>query len=200
MDVRSLDTMQLFNLLVLVIIFERSLVKYCGGVREENIFCLPFYKSESSIKELSNIVRDGADFLTVVERTFKYNGFNIRPVVTQGSVEFRYHYGTMDKERLKEWINIIYCLKREAVKVEDVLMLPNIISQMGVEAYTNKVFGKYAKMLDTTNLNDSVYEGIRLAQEVIYAERHSTMAKKSNLMIELMRLLNFIRRSLWCLR
>lgn len=178
LDVRSLDTLQLFHLLVLVMIFERTLVDYCGGTREENVFCLPFYKAEASVPSLAEIVSEEADFIRVLDRTFKYNGFNIRPVSKQGSVEFRYHYGTMDKERIKEWINIIYCLKREATKIADIQTLPEDISVMGVDAYIRRVFGKYAQVLNTRTLVDDIYEGVRLAQEVIYADRQKRVKKK----------------------
>lgn len=177
LDVRNLDTLQLFNLLVLVMIFERTLVRYCGGVREENVFCLPFYKAEAAVSTLANLADENVDFLRVLDSTFKYNGFNIRPIARQGSVEFRYHYGTMDKNRIKEWINIIYCLKREATKIDDILALPEEISKMGVNGYMNKVFGKYAKVLDNTTINDDVYAGIRLAQDIIYASRHKKIKK-----------------------
>lgn len=179
LDVRTLDTVQLFNLLALVIIFERSLVEYCGGVREENIFCLPFYKAGASLKDLARIVDGDSDFIRVIDATFKYSGFNIRPISKQGSVEFRYHYGTMNKERLKEWINIIYCLKREATKVEDILNLPNLISQIGPEAYVKRVFGKFAHKLNTTTINEDIYEGVRLAQEVIYADRQKIIKPRA---------------------
>lgn len=178
LDVRSLTTLQLFNLLVLVVIFERTLVRYCGGSREENIFCLPFYKAEYSMAALSKITDTNTDFLHNLDNTFKYNGFNIKPVGTQGSVEFRYHYGTMDKERLKEWINIIYCIKREAVKIEDILTLPDTISVLGADSYVTRVFGKYAKLLSTDNFMGDMYEGIRLAQELIYAERQNNQRKE----------------------
>jgi len=178
LDVRNLTNIELYNLVVLVLIFEKMLVRYCGSSREENVFCLPFYVAGTVLPNISDISGESPEqIFGALRGGTKYNGFNILPVTTQGSVEFRYHPGTLSKERIKEWINIIYCLKRECRKVDNIEELPTLISTIGVETYMRRVFGNLTTVLSYNNIFEEIVEGIRLAQDFIHYKKRNSITK-----------------------
>lgn len=120
-DVRDLDLQELFNFLFLYLVFERTLVKYHGKGREKNIFCLPYYIAPGNLPQLGHI--GGVDLegeglyiaQDILQRNcYKYSAFNMRALFDFGSIEFRHMGGTTSSKEIREWVNVILSLKREA--------------------------------------------------------------------------------------
>ena len=187
LDVRSLSVQDLQKLLILVIIFERALIRYCGGSRENNVFCLPFHKADTQVSRLSELNSDNPEIVRHIFRSYhKYQGLNLSRISDLGTVEFRHHEGTMDPTRIKNWINLLFCLKRGIGRVGDINDIPNLLSTHGAEEFTRLIFGKHANKLVYTNLEADLYEGVRLAQDAIYGiiptKRRKTYTNRINVM------------------
>jgi hypothetical protein len=67
--------------------------------REGNTFCYPIVGTSPVLEWYEG--RDGA-----VDRTTKYCAFNINPIKTQMSVEFRHCHGTNDIKTIRRWVQI----------------------------------------------------------------------------------------------
>jgi len=169
LDVTDLDKNEYARLLVDYAIFENVLFNYCGVHRKENLYCLPFAKSDEFKRTLSNIltsVSKDLEFRKYVNSFPKYSALNLNATSKYGSLEFRLHGGTYDMMRVKEWINIIMCLKKNCIG-NSADNLHREISRFGISNYLEKVFGKYYRALDYPDSETDIVEGIRLAQDVL---------------------------------
>jgi hypothetical protein len=169
LDVTDLDKNEYARLLVDYAIFESVLFNYCGVNRKENLYCLPFARSDDFKRTLSNIltsVSKDLEFKKYVNSFPKYSALNLNATSKYGSLEFRLHGGTYDMLRVKEWINIVMCLKKNCIG-NSADNLHREISRFGISNYLEKVFGKYYRALDYPNCESDVIDGIRLAQDIL---------------------------------
>lgn len=177
-DVRDLTLNELRNFILVYIIFERALFNYAGIDRKDNIFCTSFDDSQAIIDMIANQFEkmDEGHFRESLNRYEKYSSCNLLSVRDHGSLEFRHHSGEIKASRLLRWVNILLSLKKY---VQNQRIVPNNIpteiSQIGIQRFSNMVFGKYAAYLEYPDFENGVLEGIRLAQDLIY---HNNMEFK----------------------
>lgn len=119
-DVSEMTTSQLLSFCCGYALIESAIYNYVGNDRRENIYCLPLSATGNIIPFLNSIKygRNNTEIRTSIEQTCKYSGFNILPVLYQGSVEFRHHRGTISKEAIIRWINIIMRIREAAFRRE----------------------------------------------------------------------------------
>lgn len=169
MDVREMPVDKLCMLVVLFAIFERPLFRYCGADREGNNFCLPLAAAEAALNSI-DFEQMVENLDRVVRYIPKYSALNLGAIRRFGSVEFRCHPGTRDMDRVREWVNILMCLKRAAMEMrytaED---LPRMVSEIGGDRLGHEVFGgDYAALLMYPDFVSHTLEGVRYAQDLIY--------------------------------
>jgi hypothetical protein len=181
-DVRDLTPQQLVSFVILYLIFEDVLFEICGKDRETNIFCSSVSSCEGAIEQLVDIVsedrlKDGYAF--VGQDQAKYTSVNIQNIPRLGTVEFRGHKGTYDTSEILLWINLLLSMKCFARSFEGT---PNDIvlgvSEHGATEFTRMVFGEYSPVLEKFNLLDGLFNGVRLAQDVLYM-KNLTKTNKS---------------------
>lgn len=188
-DVSDLETTeQLYTFFALYLIVERSLFRYFNDEREDNIFCLPFYRTWESAKIFRHLM--GEDPMEIQRKfnamggrlrpgrfnpdrpenqnLYKYSAFNANPVFSQGSVEFRHAPALTKYDDIVEWINIIMCLKKAAF--ERPLSNSQIgqeLSFNGVHQFYRDIFGlELTDKLVTQDTHMDAIQGVRLGQQV----------------------------------
>ena len=169
LDVTDLNKTEYARLLIDYAIFENVLFNYCGVHRKENLYCLPFARSDDFKRTLSNIltsVSKDLEFKKYVNSFPKYSALNLNATSKYGSLEFRLHGGTYDMLRVKEWINIIMCLKKNCIG-NSANNLHREISRFGISNYLEKVFKLYHQILDYNECESDIIDGIRLAQDIL---------------------------------
>jgi len=169
LDVTDLDKNEYARLLIDYAIFENVLFHYCGEHRKHNLYCLPFAKSDEFKRTLSHIltsVTKNLDFKKYVNGFPKYSALNLNATSKYGSLEFRLHGGTYDMMRVKQWINIIMCLKKNC-RNNTADNLHREISRVGMSNYLEKVFKNYHRLLDYENCESDIINGVRLAQDIM---------------------------------
>ena len=173
LDVRHFSQEELYNLILIYIIFERALFNYAGPDRKDNIFCTYFDDCQAILELISAQFTQGDDgaFRDRLTRFQKYSSCNLLSVYEHGSLEFRQHVGEIKSEKILRWINILLSMHKY-VQTNKIVPnnIPFEISQQGIDAFTKKVFSKYARHLDYAGLDKGVLEGIRLAQDLIHYE------------------------------
>lgn len=141
---QDLTRQQLRNICVLYQAIERVLFAWIGEVREQNIFCIPWYQCNISSRFVHNFLSDTDG---TVRRWQKYTALNLLPIREQGTIEFRHLEGTCDIKRITTWLNIIGSIFRFACEVT-YKELRGIITEMNsvsnYEMFINRVFGVYA--------------------------------------------------------
>ena len=193
MDVSDMVFEELKSLLVIYSLFERSLFRHVGEDREDNIYCIPYWKNPLPIENFCmldfrsldpSILKQQFDdhMLTseeqinnsilgrITETSSKYSALNLRPIPRQGSIEFRQGLSTLNMEEVKEWIRLLMCLKRgaTALPAEEVLRL---MYGEGPQVLAETMFGQEIKLFKPEvlpNLDADVEQGLFLAKEISY--------------------------------
>jgi len=93
----------------LYILLEPSFFYYAGEARKNNIHCVPLSYTFLASKYKSRVI--SYPFIWS-----KYTAFNLIPVRTQNTVEFRHAPGYNDPARLEHWLNLIKSLYDESRK------------------------------------------------------------------------------------
>lgn len=165
-NISDLSTAQLHKMLMLYVIFERALVRYHKASREDNIFCVPFYKAPRDIALIDALVSESTDGIYNIFQTFnKYYAVNLQAIQEFGSLEFRHMGGSLHMPDVLTWIKIIMCLKRAALDENyNPYNLITNISGRGPRSVFYDIFGEYAELLDHERLEEDMMKGVRLAQ------------------------------------
>lgn len=179
LDVREFTLEQVISLITFYTIVERPLYRYCGSRREDNNFCLPFYKAEavvfSNLSRYDVIKQNGRSLSNVTAtETYRYNGLNVCSLRKFGTIEFRQYPSCADVSQITEWINIIMCLKKAVIENKhDIGSIPVEMSRTGILESVQKIFGPYFNRLFYPEMEYDLYQGIRLAQNILYKEEQS---------------------------
>ena len=176
MDVEDMSVEQLGLFLLLVTLFEKLLYTYCGYDRYDNIFCHPIEKSISTMSIISEIVTHKEDdpILDAVSGYHKYTGCNIKPILPDarkgdqgGHIEFRMHKGTYDTTRIKEWVNILMCLKKYSMEFEQKPEeLLQHLSMRGLDETVQDIFGEYYNTVAYADMFEHMYDNMAVVQYI----------------------------------
>jgi hypothetical protein len=99
-NVASMSKAQLKQFVLLYALFEPVFFAFAGPVRKHNIHCVPL-----SYTLLPKHYPGKIEYL--IDAWSKYTAFNLKPVRTIGTVEFRHLFGTGDKEVYQQWLQMI---------------------------------------------------------------------------------------------
>ena len=150
MNVRTMTLEQLKTMVLLYLVFEKAMFRYVNPDRYENIFCVPL--NETSFGENLHILFH-SDRLAI--NWSKYTALNLCPIFEKGTIEFRHLHGTKDVKEIVNWVNLILCLKKAALKntseyLWDKVKTLNTSSQY--HEFANEIFGSFIIHLDDSKL------------------------------------------------
>lgn len=175
-NVRDLSMQQLRMFVALYVVFEDVIFNYVGDVRRNNNYCIPNCEDSSTISLLACLSTESRwrefsesgrmSYASGMVMPSKYSAMNFVPLHDFGTLEFRHHAGTHDKERLLEWINILLSLKKWArdstVSINDLAMY---ISGDHYDTFFDEIFGyDLADKLRYPGCEVGMLKGIRTIQ------------------------------------
>lgn len=173
-DVCNMKKGELYNLLMLYVIFERSLYGLVGPERWDNNNCLPVSEMPvfaEAVNRLKAAKGSLSYFKSYANSCGKYCGLNLSAIFARGhvagayrgSLEFRMHQGTTNVKEIERWITILLRMKKYAMSGDfDVEKASHVFSEIGPEAFTAKVFGDLAGLfIDQPGFHESLFDGIR---------------------------------------
>lgn len=175
LNARDFTQRELFNFLLLYLIFERSFFRFSGG-RLNNIFCTPLYSWPENLSlQLNKLLREGS---VRYMSWFKYYALNLCPIWGQGdessrigTVEFRHMAGTTNVEHIIEWINLIVSLKISAKKMGTDALIESLKDMNTISSYhqlAKEVFKKWAiHITDQKTFQQDVEHGVLVAKTVL---------------------------------
>ena len=176
-DVRDLKPKQLKSFLLLAIMFEEIFMRKTGN-RANNIFCCGFKTSDAQLEFVSNI---GGMKTTNVNHIFnnvrKYASVNLYSIAERGSVEFRYHKGTYDKDEILQWVNTLLSLKKYSrLPSTDADNLTGKFSaDGGPELFIEVLGAELANKYYDESSEKLLVSGMRLAQDALLMHRMRNM-------------------------
>jgi len=170
-DVRDMLRIELARMNTLYCLFEKGVYNFAANNREENVFCIPWYKSDQMARHARNVSSESSDLRSASEALAneKYSGLNLDSLARFGSVEFRHALTTTDAEWIFKWINLCLSFKRAAQKLAaSPLELVHNLSAIGVEAFARQVFEDQFQTIWYPQLEHDVWStGVETALAVI---------------------------------
>lgn len=175
-NVQDLTVRQWVNFISLFCIFEEALVNVVGPERAGNKFCLRLKDAEEPLQRVVDGLK--AQNLGVhINGDLKYASMNVKATRTHGTLEFRAMRGNLDPAFINDWVMVLIGLKDAAKKVTSPTLFVEELSIMGPAAFA----AKYLPVNNTitrgvlmqADLNDLLYGGVRLAQDLAYSQEWS---------------------------
>jgi hypothetical protein len=184
-DARELSVEQLANVVLTYIMVEPLLYKFCGKSRHQSIFCVPLNFSDQGerIGRLMNVNNNSVDthnneVVNSISRWLKYTGFNLRPLVEYGTMEFRHMPGTMDVDLLINWINILLKIKNYGKQQSFEKYKARLMDMNTTSEYFNflmEVFGEHAGLLNDNHLQSYMEEMVIFIKDIFTTTGKNTV-------------------------
>lgn len=180
MDMRSLSSADLRKLLAVYLSVERVLFHYCGKEREDNIFCVPLYKSNLTQKQIAKALDSTSlaqfkDALSVFSESVRYGALNLHSLWMHGTLEFRHLRGEYRADNLLKWINILLSIKQYALNTSTkALKAPKYTDSSYCGEFLEAVFGEYAEELKYDGYERDIVKGTRDSQNIIHSNRQNS--------------------------
>lgn len=107
-DAHDLTELQLLNITSFIVAFEPFIYSFFSKRRQTGSYSQPLPLDFNGLREekTKGAMRFKKEYLEGVNR---YRGFNLQSVAKHGTIEFRYHSGTTNYEKVHQWINL--CLR-----------------------------------------------------------------------------------------
>ena len=170
-DSRDINLTQFQNIVCLYTLFEPLLFTVCGESRKDNIFCLSVGHAPTNfidtIKGIQNTFSPD-DFFSLrqsINSCPRYSALNVSSLNTFGSLEFRGHRGTKEKDAILNWVNILLCLKEYALTHDNIEELLDAISLEGFHHVVNKLFKGFIQWDNATETE--LWKNLRLVHQLI---------------------------------
>ena len=166
----------------LYIAFEEILTNWCGDHRVGNLFCLRTKDAPAIASEVVQYIR--ADGNYPLSEGLHYGGLNLHALSKFGSLEIRTLRGATEVNVVKTWVNyleILYKRSETFASPDDVCAL---FSREGPAYFFQNIFGLRAEELRAgagmtmDDVTESLYEGIRIAQDVLYCRDWAMLNKQ----------------------
>jgi hypothetical protein len=102
-NVRYLTHDELRGVVATYCVLEPALFAICGEVREENIYCVPFYRSNHPLYTLVKVLNRKQ----VWKHIHKYSALNLGSIGKYGTIEFRHAPMWESAELAKAWVSLV---------------------------------------------------------------------------------------------
>jgi hypothetical protein len=152
--------------------FEEVLVEWCGEHRVGNLFCLRGKDAPGIITKIKRFIQ--SDGQSELSDGLHYSGLNANALTKFGSLEVRSMRGPTDLSVVVQWVKILERLYKLSADFTDPRDIPAQFSAQGPLTFFETMLGEEGFVLrqgiafDDERIRDSMYEGIRLAQDLCY--------------------------------
>ena len=168
-NVRDMNVDQINTFISLYLLFEDTLMDFCGPDRVGNLFCLRAKDAEELLFALERCMREG-EYRAVARDEYRYASINCKAIHQYGSLEFRGMRSTSEMGVLIDWIDILLALKELAVVLGSRDKIPALVqgktpTDVGVAVFGRKLMSK----LNVGLLDSSMKESFRRVLPLIHA-------------------------------
>jgi hypothetical protein len=122
---------------VLYTLMEPLLFRYCGPVREENIYCVPWYRSTDELGRVAD-TRE-SDNLAYLHNACKYSALYLEPIVRYGTLEFRQAPVFPTAQHLKDWCEMVERIVYSGFESPEQVI--ETFQELHVDEFVQGVFG-----------------------------------------------------------
>jgi hypothetical protein len=144
----GLNTDQVMRILQHYALLEPMLFHFCGGEREENIYCIPWYRSHDEPKQIFNWLSDDSEaprdaidaWDTSDPPTCKYSALHVGPLMRYGTIEFRMAPTWRDHRVVMRWFTMVQAIWRTNSSDYNVL---EKWGELGPDGFCRFIFGQF---------------------------------------------------------
>jgi hypothetical protein len=164
---------RLVSLMALWFTVEDILTHWCGDSRVGNLFCQRAKDSTALVTNLREYVENRGEWK--LKESHRYAALNAHSIQKFGSLEFRTLRGVTDRDTFKLWVAILRKLYEKSETFTDPRTLIENFSMGGPIAFFENLFGELSNSIfnqvgwSETQYRDSMFEGVRFAQDLCYA-------------------------------
>lgn len=145
----GLDTDDVLRIARHYALLEPVLFNIAGADREENIFCIPWYRGDDEPRRVFSTLANEAGsnkhktamFLNNRPTTCKYSALNISPLCNLGTIEFRHAPTYADGALMQRWFNAVRSVRNTYARKEDPL---TVYREQGMARLVEDVLGTWA--------------------------------------------------------
>ena len=163
---------RLTSFLAMYFAVEEVLTEWCGEHRVGNLFCLRAKDAPAIVTTLKRFIQnDGA---VELPSSLHYAGLNANAIMKFGSLEIRSLRGCTDPQHILDWVAVLERIYNLSADFADPRALVDSFSGNGPMAFYDMILGdrgpvvKEAISWDNQRIMESMYDGIRLAQDLCY--------------------------------
>lgn len=157
LNVQNLTLKQILTFVSLYILFENVLTKFCGPTREGNLFCLRAPDAGYWLYSINKMLVDQS-LGSLCNDSNRYVACNLSSLTKFGSVEFRALRGTIDREVIEAWVDILLAILDFSKTIKDPYHVYRLYRSTTPELLASSVLGH--KLL--SYLNGDVCESLRI--------------------------------------
>lgn len=172
LNVQQFHMNRLTAFIALYLCFEEVLTEWCGDHRVGNLFCLRGKDAPGALTKIKRFIQ--SDGQTELHDNLHYAGLNTNALTKFGSLEIRTLRGPTEFSIIQDWVNILERIYKLSAEYTDPRDIPALFSQQGPMSFFETILGEQGPVLragidfDDERVRDSMYEGIRLAQDLCY--------------------------------
>ncbi len=180
LNVRDWPLFKCYNLILLYFLIEDLLGKLVGETRIGNLFCLGCRDAEYILDVLEEFARYRK--FNPNPNQLRYSAVNICALTKFNSLEFRSLKGTTDPDIIQGWVTLLLALKDAAAKLPYPTDIVTEFSKRGPQGFIEYILPKhYQLFVDHPKFQQSLWEGLRLIQPIIYATDWAAVQKPNRL-------------------
>lgn len=165
---------RLTALMALWVIFEDMLAHWSGEHRVGNLFCTRVKDTPGVINAIREML--DTDFARCPRENHHYAAMNCHAVAKRGSLEFRTLRGVTSPEPMKLWVKFLQKIYEASDNYKDPRELVEQFSMQGPLQFMDNIFGEMNHEIrkgvnwSDDQVRDSLFEGVRMAQDFIFAK------------------------------
>jgi hypothetical protein len=169
---QDLTIQQLYTYIVLFLVFELVLVKWCGETREGNLFCLRASDAEWLLEQLVEALHRKKFYNIFRDDNLRYAAINVKALTDYGSLEFRSMRSTKELSAIHTWASLLAALKRASLQFKSPAEVILSFSNQTPLRFIQDVLGPFEKEVaikDQVEYEQLLWEGLHNAQDVAFA-------------------------------
>jgi hypothetical protein len=179
-NVQEMTLPELMNFMMLYLVFEDLMVKWCGDDREGNFFCLRSKDAEGLVEALIDL-KQHWNLQDIISDDLRYASMNIVALIKFGSLEFRAMRTPKDIREIAVWVDLLTTLKDQSKNFRYPHEILEGFSADGVTEFVNSIFGDRANLLDFPDVLPHLMDGIRVIQDISYAPQKDAPKTRKDL-------------------
>jgi len=152
---------------------EDLLLRFCGPTRESNLFCLGV-KDATGFKMMLETAIAEDDYHLQLNQ-LRYSACNWAALPKYGSLEFRSMRGTLDRQTILDWVDILLSIKTKALSLDnpqDVIRLFDRVgaANMAANIITDeRLYKLITNGVDQKDMTTMVWAGLRRARDLAFS-------------------------------